>query len=177
MTHTEQLQLAKSAALGRWLSKPLMSTPGFAKLRSARRMLQVQRSSPTVQEMLEGIQGYYDPARRTVNVFHGATDPRDTLRHELLHGYQDVSLRMAKNPMATYGAKDFRQGVDPGSFTSGMRNLALELDARIGASRSIPAGLADMARSAPAYAKDFTGLGKLPYATLGLLGKLLPSIH
>jgi hypothetical protein len=152
-----------------------LARPGYSALRNARKMFDVVERPPDAQDLISEAQGHYDPDLRRATIPFGAENPINTKRHEILHGYQQWLTRKNLNPVARFGATNMKAQLPDihNSFTGGLRELALETDARIGAMKSIPKGVVDMAHAAPYYAKSFEGAGKIPFKLMGLLRHLV----
>ena len=170
MTHTEQLAVVKSAGISDWFT---MARPGYSALRSARKSFDVKMTAPTIQQYLAGDQGYYSPRKQLVTVYNTAENPLAVKRHELIHGYQDNGIRMAMNPLSIFGMRNPAAPDRSTSLVGGLRELALETDARVGELKSVPEGVRSMVKDAPHYTGAFQGLARLPFSILGLMRRFV----
>ena len=173
MTHSEMLKLA---TWDQTISKPFLSRPGFKAVMDSRQKMTVNpQARPSVQDIIQNHQGYWDTEKKEAGVFTTADDPLLTKRHEILHGIQDVGKPENLNPMQRFGGAAIRQESPAvnNTFLGGLKHLAAELDARIGSTKSIPAGAASMIWDAPVYAKKMMGAAKIPFNILSLLSRLV----
>lgn len=164
MTHIEMLKAAG------FLDKWLIPRPGVKNLLKLRRRFKVSEQAPFVGDDMKGLGGQYLSRSRTAIIPKRSLgeDARQIGRHEVMHGYQYNSRRKDMNPLTLFG----RRKSPRGSLMEGIRDVALETDARIAERKSILGGLNAMRQDAPGYIKTMEGVAKLPYQFLSLFSHL-----